>query len=28
VASDPPVEHRNPWVMLSVTKLPLQVRRA
>ena len=28
VASDPPVEHRNPWVMLSVTKLPLQIRRA
>ena len=28
VASDAPVEHRNPWVMVSVTKLPLQVRRA
>jgi cytochrome P450 len=28
VAGDAPVEHRNPWVMVSVTKLPLQVRRA
>jgi cytochrome P450 len=28
VASDVPVEQRNPWVMVSVTKLPLEVRRA
>ena len=28
VASDAPVEHRNPWVMVSVTKLPLEVRSA
>jgi cytochrome P450 len=28
VASDAPVEHRNPWVMVSVTKLPLEVQPA
>jgi cytochrome P450 len=28
VASDAPVEHRNPWMMVSVTKLPLDVRAA
>jgi cytochrome P450 len=28
VASDAPIEHRNPWVMVSVTKLPLEVRAA
>ncbi|GII25828.1 cytochrome P450 [Planosporangium mesophilum] len=28
VATDAPVEHRNPWVMVSVSKLPLEVRRA
>jgi cytochrome P450 len=28
VASDAPVEHRNPWVMVSVVKLPLEVRKA
>jgi cytochrome P450 len=27
VAADAPVEHRNPWVMVGVTKLPLEVRR-
>jgi hypothetical protein len=26
VASDVPVEHRNPWVMVAVTKLPLEVQ--
>jgi cytochrome P450 len=26
VASDVPVEHRNPWVMVAATKLPLEVR--
>jgi cytochrome P450 len=28
VASDAPVEHRNPWVMVSLVKLPLEVRKA
>jgi cytochrome P450 len=28
VASDAPVEYRNPWVMVSVSKLPLEVRNA
>jgi cytochrome P450 len=28
VATDAPVEHRNPWVMVSVNKLPLEVRAA
>jgi cytochrome P450 len=28
VAADAPVEHRNPWVMVSVSKLPLEVRPA
>ncbi|GAA1820458.1 cytochrome P450 [Planosporangium flavigriseum] len=27
VAGDAPVEYRNPWVMISVTKLPLEVTR-
>jgi cytochrome P450 len=26
IASDVPVEHRNPWVMVAVTKLPLEVQ--
>jgi cytochrome P450 len=28
VATDAPVEHRNPWLMVSVTRLPLEVRAA
>jgi cytochrome P450 len=28
VAGDEPVEHRNPWTMVAVTKLPLEVRLA
>jgi cytochrome P450 len=28
VATNAPVEHRNPWMMVSVTKLPLDVRAA
>jgi len=28
VAGDTPVEHRNPWTMVAVTKLPLEVRAA
>jgi len=28
VATDVPVEQRNPWMMVSVTKLPLEVRAA
>jgi cytochrome P450 len=28
IASDQPVEYRNPWSMVSVTKLPLEVRAA
>ena len=28
VASDVPAEHRNPWVMVAVTKLPLEVQAA
>jgi cytochrome P450 len=28
VASQESVEHRNPWVMVSVNKLPLEVRAA
>ncbi|MEU7906944.1 cytochrome P450 [Actinoplanes sp. NPDC049118] len=28
VATDAPVEHRNPWLMVSVNKLPLDVRPA
>jgi cytochrome P450 len=28
VASDAPVEYRNPWLMVSATKLPVEVREA
>ena len=28
VPSNERVEHRNPWIMVAVTKLPLQVRAA
>jgi cytochrome P450 len=28
VATDAPVEYRNPWLMVSVNKLPLDVRAA
>jgi cytochrome P450 len=28
VAADEPVEHRNPWTMVAVTRLPLVVRPA
>jgi cytochrome P450 len=28
VAGDEPVEHRNPWTMVTVTRLPLEVRAA
>ncbi len=28
VAGDEQVEHRNPWTMVAVTRLPLQVRAA
>jgi cytochrome P450 len=28
VATDAPVEYRNPWLMASVNKLPLDVRAA
>ena len=28
VAADEPVEHRNPWTMVAVTRLPLEVRPA
>ncbi len=28
VAGDEPVEHRNPWTMVAVTRLPLEVRAA
>ena len=28
VATDTPVEYRNPWLMVSVNKLPLDVRAA
>ncbi|GAA4959217.1 hypothetical protein [Actinoplanes utahensis] len=26
-ATDAPIEHRNPWMTVSVDKLPLDVRR-
>jgi hypothetical protein len=28
VATDAPVEYRNPWLMVSVNKLPLDVQAA
>jgi cytochrome P450 len=28
VAADEPVEHRNPWTMVAVSRLPLEVRPA
>jgi hypothetical protein len=28
VAADEPVEHRNPWTMVAVNKLPLAVHAA
>jgi cytochrome P450 len=28
IAADEPVEHRNPWTMVAVTRLPLVVRPA